>query len=201
MTTLALSHPPRYLTDRFQGTLARDLALVLAGAAVITASALITIPLPFTPVPITLATLGVMGVGASLGPVRGASSAGVYLLLGAVGAPIFSDGQSGVMLPTFGYVVGYVLAAFIAGQLARRRADRRPVTTFALAALGTLVLYLCGGAWLAVSLGLDLRQTFLLGVAPFLLGDALKALALTVLLPSVWAVTSRREAQDRRGQR
>src|SRR5699024_10433068 len=150
---------------------------------------------------ITLATLGVMGVGASLGPLRGASSAGVYLLLGAVGAPIFSDGQSGVMLPTFGYVVGYVLAAFIAGQLARRRADRRPVTTFALAALGTLVLYLCGGAWLAVSLGLDLRQTFLLGVAPFLLGDALKALALTVLLPSVWAVTSRREAQDRRGQR
>src|SRR5699024_10012864 len=137
MTTLALSHPPRYLTDRFQGTLARDLALVLAGAAVITASALITIPLPFTPVPITLATLG------------------------------------------------YVLAAFIAGQLARRRADRRPVTTVALAALGTLVLYLCGGAWLAVSLGLDLRQTFLLGVAPFLLGDALKALALTVLLPSV----------------
>src|SRR5699024_11347168 len=105
MTTLALSHPPRYLTDRFQGTLARDLALVLAGAAVITASALITIPLPFTPVPITLATLGVMGVGASLGPLRGASSAGVYLLLGSVGAQIFSEGQSGVHMTTIVTVV------------------------------------------------------------------------------------------------
>src|SRR5699024_8236158 len=155
MTTLALSHPPRYLTDRFQGTLARDLALVLAGAAVITALALITIPLPFTPVPITLATPGVMGVGASLGPVRGASSAGIDLLRGAVGAPIFSDVQAGVILPPSGYGVGYVLGAFIAAQLARRRADRRPVTPFALAALGTLVLYLCGGAWLAVSLGHD----------------------------------------------
>lgn len=193
MTSLALGRPHIYLTDGLQGTLVRDSALVLGGAAVITLSTLIIVPLPFTPVPITLATLGVMAAGAALGPARGVLSALVYLLAGAVGAPIFSNGQSGVLLPTFGYIVGYVVAAFIAGQLARRRADRKPISTFGLAALSTLVLYVCGAPWLAFSLGIDLPQAVMLGVVPFLVGDALKALALTLVLPSAWAWMTRLE--------
>ncbi|GMA26972.1 biotin transporter BioY [Arenivirga flava] len=151
--------------------------------------------------PIALSTLAVLVTGASLGPLRGALSAALYLGLGAFGAPIFANGQSGVGFPTFGYVVGFVVAAFVAGQLARRGADRRVVSTLALGALGSLVLYACGVPWLALSLGVDLGEALALGVYPFLIGDALKVLALAALLPSAWRLVGRIEASTDGGGR
>ncbi|GAA2920223.1 biotin transport system substrate-specific component [Microbacterium keratanolyticum] len=197
MTAVSLESPRHYLADAWGGAWARDVALVLAGTALITLSAFAIVPLPFTPVPITLATLGVMATGAALGPARGAASALLYLAIGALGAPVFAGGASGVLLPTFGYIVGYVVAAFIVGQLARRRADRRVLTTLALGAIGTLSLYLCGVPWLAFSLQIDLGQAVLLGVVPFLIGDALKVLALSGMLPAAWRLVARVEGRRR----
>lgn len=188
MTTTAHPTSP-YLADMGRRSLARDAVLVVAATALIAVSAQLVIPLPFTPVPITLATLTVMASGAALGPLRGTLSAGLYLLIGALGAPVFSHGQSGVLLPTFGYIVGYVIAALAVGQLARRQADRRVGPAVGLAVLGTLALYVCGVPWLAVSLHIPIGDAIVLGVLPFLIGDALKIVVLSILLPSWWRLT------------
>jgi biotin transport system substrate-specific component len=188
MTTTAHPTSP-YLADMGRRSLARDAVLVVAATALIAVSAQLVIPLPFTPVPITLATLTVMASGAALGPLRGTLSAGLYLLIGALGAPVFSHGQSGVLLPTFGYIVGYVIAALVVGQLARRQADRRVGTAVGLAVLGTLALYGCGVPWLAFSLHIPIGDAIVLGVLPFLIGDALKIVVLSILLPSWWRLT------------
>ncbi|MGP9539788.1 biotin transporter BioY [Brachybacterium sp. AOP43-C2-M15] len=191
MSSQVLAPRGVYLADVRRASIARDAVLVLGGTAFITLSAFVVVPLPFTPVPIALSTFAVLATGASLGALRGALSAGLYLVIGALGAPIFSDGQSGVSFPTFGYVVGFVIAAAVVGQLARRRADRRVGTTLAMGALGSITLYVCGVPWLAASLGVGLGQAVMLGVVPFLLGDALKVLALSALLPTAWRLVDR----------
>ncbi|RXW33531.1 biotin transporter BioY [Propioniciclava flava] len=193
--------PPRYLATARDASLVADIALVLGGTALITASAFVIVPLPFTPVPIALSTFTVMATGAALGPLRGTLSAALYVLIGMLGAPVFANGHSGVAFPTFGYLIGYVIAAWVVGQLARHQADRRVGTTLALGALGTLILYACGVPWLAVSLGIDLGMAIQLGVVPFLIGDTLKVLALAGLLPSLWRLVARIRPDDRAGAR
>lgn len=177
--------------DAFRSVALRNVALVLGGTLFLIAAGFIVIPLPFTPVPVSLATFAVLLTGAALGPARGAASAGLYLALGALGAPIFADGASGVLFPSFGYIVGYVLAAAVVGSLARRRADRHVVSTVGASALGTLLVYAAGVPWLAVSLGVDVGTALALGVLPFLLGDAIKIVAVSALLPSAWKLLKR----------
>ncbi|QKS17417.1 biotin transporter BioY [Curtobacterium sp. Csp2] len=186
MTTVPSSSRRNYLADVRPHSKLVDAALVLSGTALIVLAALVTIPLPFTPVPVTMSTLAVMAVGAVLGSGRGAISAALYLVIGAAGAPVFASGHSGVALPTFGYIVGFVVAAAVVGQLARRRADRHVLTTVLLGAFGTIVIYAFGVPWLAISLGVSVQQAILLGVVPFLIGDALKIIVLAGLLPTLW---------------
>ncbi|WDG18037.1 biotin transporter BioY [Microbacterium sp. Clip185] len=186
MTAIPTSRRRVYLADVRPHSKLVDAALVLLGTALIALAALVTIPLPFTPVPITMSTFAVMAVGAALGSGRGALSASLYLVAGAAGAPVFASGHSGVSLPTFGYIIGFVVAAAVVGQLARRRADRHVLTTVLLGALGTLVIYVFGVPWLAISVGVDIGQAILLGVVPFLVGDALKIVVLAALLPTAW---------------
>lgn len=193
MTTVAATPSRRYLAVPGGQSLVRDVALVLGGTLFLTIAAFVAVPLPFTPVPVSLATFAVLATGASLGPLRGALSAGVYLLMGALGAPVFAGGQSGVLLPTLGYVIGYVLAAAVVGGFARRGADRRVGPTLALAAAGSAIVYLCGAPWLAASLGIDLGQALQLGVVPFLIGDALKIVLLGAVLPTAWRLVRRVE--------
>lgn len=179
------------LADLIPGAMARDIALTLTGTAFIAVSGFILIPLPFTPVPLSLATFAVLLTGAALGPLRGASSAGLYLLLGVVGLPIFGDGSSGWAFASFGYIIGYVLAALIVGLLARRRADRNVWATLGLASLGSLTIYAAGVPWLAAFLGVDLLTALAYGVLPFLVGDAVKIAAAAALLPTAWRLVDR----------
>lgn len=169
----------------------RDILLTLAGTAFITIAGYIAIPLWFTPVPISLATFAVLLTGAALGPVRGASSAGLYLALDVIGVPLFANGSSGWAFSSFGYILGYVAAALLVGTLARRRADRTIGTTLGLATLGSLTIYAFGVPWLAAFVGVDLATALTLGVAPFLIGDAIKIVAMTALLPATWRVVDR----------
>lgn len=186
MSTAAIPRRTPVLADSIPGARARDLGLVLAGAAFIAVAGYVAIPLPFTPVPLSLATFAVLLTGAALGPARGASSAGLYLLVGLVGVPVFAGGGSGWAFSSFGYIVGYVLAAAVVGLLARRRADRGVWSTLGLAALGTATIYACGVPWLAIFLSLDLATALALGVLPFLIGDTIKLIATAVALPSAW---------------
>jgi biotin transport system substrate-specific component len=178
-------------TDSRQGARVRDVLLTLTGTAFITVAGFIIIPLPFTPVPLSLATFAVLLTGAALGPARGAASAGLYLALGVVGVPLFAGGQFGWAFASFGYIIGYVAAALLVGILARRRSDRGVWSTLGLAALGSLAIYACGVPWLAAFTGVDLATALMLGVVPFLIGDAIKIVATTALLPATWRVIDR----------
>lgn len=179
------------LADLVPGARVRDVVLTLIGTAFITVSGYIVIPLPFTPVPISLATFAVLLTGATLGPLRGAASAGLYLALGVIGVPLFAHGASGWAFSSFGYIVGYVVAALIVGSLARQRSDRSVWSTIALATLGSLTIYAFGVPWLAAFLGVDLITAITLGVVPFLIGDAIKIAAISGLLPLTWRIVDR----------
>ncbi|WP_417512337.1 biotin transporter BioY [Microbacterium sp.] len=187
------THAPRVpvLADLVPGARVRDVTLVLIGTAFITVAGYIAIPLPFTPVPLSLATFAVLLTGASLGPLRGGISAGLYLTLGLIGVPLFANGSAGWAFSSFGYIVGYVVAALIVGILARRRSDRNVWSTLGLASLGSLTIYAFGVPWLAAFLGVDLATALALGVVPFLIGDAIKIVAMAGLLPLTWRVIDR----------
>lgn len=186
----ALAHRP-VLTDRVLPipSLARDLTLVALGTAALTLIAQVSIPLPFTPVPLTLGTFGALLVGASLGPARGIAATGLYALLAAFGAPVLAGwSSSGLLTASFGYVIGYVLAGAALGYAARRGADRSAGRT-AIAAIGaTALVYVAGLPWLAFSAGLGLADTLAMGLLPFIVGDVIKAVAASALLPGAWAL-------------
>lgn len=192
MTTLAL-HPPHrgVLADRLPGSVVRDVLLVLGGATLTGLAAQVSIQTPLSPVPFTLQTLAVLVSAAALGTVRGVLSMLVYLLAGAVGVPWYAHHSHGIGGPTFGYVVGFVLAAAVVGELARRGNDRRIVGTVGLMTLGSAVIYLVGTTWLALDLHLDIQNAIALGTTPFLVTDALKIACAAGLLPLAWAVVRR----------
>ncbi|HEU5314654.1 MAG TPA: biotin transporter BioY [Chloroflexota bacterium] len=155
--------------------LLREALLIAAGTAFLALTARISLPLPFSPVPITGQTLGVLVVGALYGPTRGAATVLAYLVEGAAGAPVFAAGRAGLSVlagPTGGFLVGFVPAAAIAGFAgARRRAALR----LAILLLATAAVYACGVPWLMAVTGLPLAAALAAGALPFLPGDVLKA--------------------------
>jgi biotin transport system substrate-specific component len=174
------------LADLVPGGLVRDVALVAGSAVLVGLSAQVAIPLPFTPVPITLQTFAVLLSGAALGPMRAAAAMLLYLGIGVAGVPWFSQQNSGWAFPSFGYIIGFVLAATLVGALARRGADRSIVGAIALMVLGNIVIYAIGVPYLAVALGRPLGEAIGLGMTPFLVGDGLKILLAAGLLPAAW---------------
>ena len=183
---------PRTLADVIPGGVARSVALVAGGAAFVGLTAQVVVPLPFSPVPLSLQTFSVLLVGAVLGSRRGVASMALYLLAGAAGVPWFSAQQSGWAFASFGYVVGFVLAAYLVGRLAERGADRTVLRTVGLMVLGNLAIYAVGVPGLMVIAGMALGQALLLGVVPFLIGDALKIALAAGLLPATWKLVGSR---------
>ena len=177
-----------------RSSLVTDAVLVLAGTGFVALAAQVSIGLPFTPVPITGQTFAVVLVGASLGALLGLASLGLYLLVGALGAPVYADGNHGwdvLTGPTGGYIVGFVLAAVLTGLLAQRRWDRRFSSAVAAMLSGNVVIYLVGLAWLAEKLDTGLEKTFELGLYPFVVGDLLKLYLAGALLPGAWRLVER----------
>lgn len=190
ITTTIPSRP--VLADLIPGERTRDVALVLGATAFLVVAGQLSIPLWFTPVPLSLATFAVLLNGAALGPARAGLSTLLYLVLGMAGAPVFASQTSGWSFASFGYIVGFVPAAVVVGALARRRADRSVITTAATAALGSLIIYAFGVPWLMANLDVDLATGLDLGMYPFLVGDAIKALAAALLLPAAWKFVDHR---------
>jgi biotin transport system substrate-specific component len=186
MTTLAPTVSLRYFPRA--ATWLRDLTLIILGSLFVAALAQVEIPLPFTPVPITGQTFGVLLVGAALGSKRGAAALALYLAEGAIGLPFFAGGAHGLSIltgATAGYLVGFVVAAFVIGQLAERGLERSARTSYIPFLVGTVIIYACGVSWLAIVLG-SFSKAILFGLVPFLIGDAIKLLAATTALPAAW---------------
>jgi biotin transport system substrate-specific component len=182
------------LADRVPAFAARDVALIAGYAVLVGLLAQLVIPLPFTPVPITGQTFGVLLGGMALGWRRALLGMLLYLVVGLAGLPWFAGGAGGFHVlgaPTFGYLVGFVVAAAIVGWLAESGADRKPLFTLGAMAAGTAVIYFFGVTWLMSSLHVGLRTALALGLTPFLLGDAIKALLAAGLLPGAWKLAGR----------
>jgi biotin transport system substrate-specific component len=188
---MALPRPRRVLADLLPGSAILDSALIAGSAVLVGLSAQVAIPLPFTPVPLSGQTFAVLLAGAAIGPVRGALGMLLYAVAGAAGLPWFAGHQAGWSMPSFGYVLGFILAAMVVGMLARRGADRTFLRTVALMTVGNLVIYAVGVPWLMANLGTGLGRALALGVVPFLIGDALKILLAAVLLPGSWRLVAR----------
>jgi biotin transport system substrate-specific component len=170
---------PATLSDRLiRGRVAVDIALVIGASALIAIAAQIAVPIPFTPVPLTLQPLAVLLVGVVLGSRRGAAAAILYLLEGLSGLPVFAQGHGGALWlagPTAGYLYSYPFAAFIAGWFSERGWGRSGM----LVALA--VIYLGGWAWLAMLAGP--RAAVAMGIVPFVIADVVKVAIGAALLP------------------
>lgn len=181
-------------------------ALMVVGFAALTAvAAQIRIPLGFTPVPITGQTFAVLLSGAALGATWGAGSQLLYVLAGAIGAPVFAPaadstgfwaGQGGweiVTGATGGYLLGFIVAAYAIGYLAEQRQDRKVVSAIPAFLTGNLVIYALGVPWLyftvdSISTG---NEAFVAGFIPFIAGDLIKVALAGLLLPAAWKLADR----------
>ncbi len=193
--TVLIDH---YLPHRVSSTVLQN-ALVVSGFALLTAAlAQVRIPLGFTPVPVTGQTLAVLLSGAVLGAKRGAASQALYLVLGMIGLPFYSNGTGGWTVatgPTMGYLVGFIVAAAIVGRLAEHRHDRSVLSSIAAMTLGSMLIYVFGASWLAISLNIPLASgdtnAVSLGVAPFLIGDFVKMCLAGIATASTWRLIHR----------
>ena len=198
MSTLTIAAGRPTIADRlFSRTIALDLVLVAAGAALTSIAAQIAIPL--WPVPVTMQTLAVLLVGVSLGAVRGALSMVLYAVLGIVGLPVFSDSSSGFSViagPTGGYIVGFIFAAGFTGWLAHRQWDRKVLRSIFAFLGGTVVVFAIGLPWLAYALGAlgapnDLNSVLQAGLYPFIVGGIVKALLAAGIMAMAWRAIER----------
>ncbi|MHB8275773.1 MAG: biotin transporter BioY [Dermatophilaceae bacterium] len=193
--SLALPTPiPLVLADLWSRTRLADVVTVVSAAALTTVSAQIAIPVPGSPVPVTGQTLAVLLTAAALGPLRGALGQLLYVLAALAGLPVLAHhigGAQAVFGVTGGYLLGFIVAGYIVGRLAKGGWSRTPVRVFASYAVGSLVIYAFGVTVLARVTGQDMAWAFQKGVLPYLMGDALKALLAAGLLPLAWAAVRR----------
>lgn len=170
-------------------SLAKDAALITGAAALIAVAAQISVPL--WPVPVTLSTLAVMVVAATFGTTRGSLSITSYLTAGALGLPVFAGavGLSAVR-PTFGYLLGFVVASVVIGLFVSRGADRSVFKLAAVFTLATAIIYFLGASWLVIGFGMTGYQALMAGVVPFLIGDVLKIVVATALVTGIRKISS-----------
>ncbi|MEU6929353.1 biotin transporter BioY [Streptomyces sp. NPDC046385] len=180
------------LADLIPASRARDLALVVGGAALTGLAAQLSVPVPGSPVPVSGQTFAALLVGTALGARRGFLSLGVYAVAGMAGLPWFAEASSGWSMPSFGYILGMLLAATVVGALARRGADRSVLRTAGTMVLGSAIIYAVGVPYLALATGMTLGQAVTAGLVPFLIGDALKAALAMGALPAAWKLVGRK---------
>jgi len=183
-TTNAATLPYAVAQHLVRGRAAANILLVIGASLFIALAAQIAVPLPFTPVPMTLQPLAVLLVGAALGSNRGAATAMLYLVEGFSGFPVFAQGHFGALWaigPTAGFLWSYPLAAWLAG----RYSERGWGTTMPRAIAGMLValavIYVGGWSWLTIVT--SPAKAFVAGVAPFVLGDVVKVVIGAACLP------------------
>ena len=176
----------------------RDLALVIGGCLFTALLAQVAIPLGFTPVPITGQTFAVLLVGATLGSRRGAAALLLYLVAGTW-LPFYADGASGFVgsIASGGYIVGFIPAAYAVGWLAERGWDRKPWILLSMLA-GNVILYVPGLLWLTTFAPAESRWATTLewGLYPFIVGDIVKLVAASLLLPGAWKLVNLVKGRD-----
>lgn len=173
----------------------REVALVVAGVALVALLAKVSIPM--WPLPITGQTLGVLLVGAALGATRGAVTMTAYMLSGLAGLPVFAGAIAGpayVLSPSFGFIIGFIPAAFIAGWCAQRAWDRHFGSATVGFILASAIPFLIGLPYMWLILAnvsdktLSLWQLLEVGLFPFIIGGIIKAIVASLVIMSSWRI-------------
>jgi biotin transport system substrate-specific component len=180
---------------------ARDLLLIVAGAALTALAAQVSFTIGGNPVPYTLQTAAVLVTGTALGAGRGFASMLLYVAAGALGLGVFADGGSGLtaeaggLAPTIGYLFAFIVAATLCGRLAQRQWERTRTGAFLLMLLGSFVIYLIGVPILAATTGMAFSEAVYWGAIVFIPWDLAKVVVATFAFPFAW-----RLAGDRTGE-
>ena len=204
MSTAILAKRP-VLVDRLGATtILTNVLYVAAGVALLALAAQVQIPM--WPVPITGQTFAVLAVGASFGVWRALTTTVAYVALAIAGMPILAPqmdgshttGLSVFSLPTFGYLIGFVLASVVLGWFAERKWERKFLTALLSFIIAEAIIYAVGLPWLSVWLGAhqypnDVAATLAAGFTPYLIGDAIKAALAAGLLPLSWILVNRKK--------
>ncbi len=181
-----MSIPATIERSVIRGRAVTDVLLVIGASAIIAIAAQIAIPIPFTPVPLTMQPLAVVMVGIVLGARRGAAAATLYLLEGISGLPVFAQGHGGALWllgPTAGYLYSYPLAAFVAGWFSQRGWGSSILRALAGMLIAMAIIYAGGWSWLAILSGP--RAACTMGIVPFVIADIVKVAIGAALLPYV----------------
>jgi len=190
MTTVLA--PPVFANRILPRSRTASIAAVVGFAAFTAVAAQISFRIPPIEVPFTGSTLAVLLTGGVLGSRRGAASMILYVLAGAIGLPVYAEQSSGfdtLIGATGGYLVGFIVAAYVVGRLAELRWDRNVAKSVIGFVLGSATIYLFGVLGLMINLDMSLASAITNGVVPFLIWDALKAAVAGLLMPAAWKLT------------
>lgn len=171
----------------------KQMVLIALMTAVTCVLGPLSIPLPFSPVPISLTNFAIFLAIFVLGMKSGTISFIIYLLLGAVGVPVFSSFRGGFQVlagPTGGYLIGFIFLALIMG-FALEHFDRKLVPTIIGMIIGMAVCYAFGTVWLAKLLSLSFKEGLMMGVIPYLPGDAAKIIIAAIVGPKLYGATQK----------
>lgn len=171
----------------------KQMVLIALMTAVTCVLGPLSIPLPFSPVPISLTNFAIFLAIFVLGMKNGTISFIIYLLLGAVGVPVFSSFRGGLQVlagPTGGYLIGFIFLALIMG-FALDHFDRKLLPTIIGMIIGIVVCYAFGTVWLAKLLSLSFKEGLMMGVIPYLPGDAAKIIIAAIVGPKLYGATQK----------
>ena len=178
-----------------RSTVMTKAGFVIAGVAFLSLLAQIAIPVPGSPVPVTGQTLGVLLLATSYGATLGTTTFLLYLLVGALGVPVFANGGSGldrIVGATGGYLVGMLLTSALLGYLGGRKWDQKFKTALPAMLIGNVLTFALGLLWLNQFTGKDWAWTISAGFTPFIIGEILKIAIAGTSLPIIWQFVQRK---------
>ena len=178
-----------------RSTVLTSVGFVIAGVAFLSLLAQIAIPVPGSPVPVTGQTLGVLLLATSYGATLGTTTFLFYLLVGALGVPVFANGGSGldrIVGATGGYLVGMLLTSALLGYLGGRKWDQKFKTALPAMLIGNVLTFALGLLWLNQFTGKDWAWTISAGFTPFIIGEILKIAIAGTSLPIIWQFVQRK---------
>ena len=178
-----------------RSTVMTKAGFVIAGVAFLSLLAQIAIPVPGSPVPVTGQTLGVLLLATSYGATLGTTTFLFYLLVGALGVPVFANGGSGldrIVGATGGYLVGMLLTSALLGYLGGRKWDQKFKTALPAMLIGNVLTFALGLLWLNQVTGKDWACTISAGFTPFIIGEFLKIAIAGTSLPIIWQFVQRK---------
>ncbi len=163
-----------------------NVVIAISGSILLALLARLSIPIPFSPIPITGQTFGILFLGAMLGSRIGTLSVVLYIFEGLIGLPVFAGGTMGFLYllgPTGGYLIGFIPAVYLVGYLSERGWIANFSSTFLTMIIGTSVIFLFGISWLAVTAGFGTAVS--IGLYPYIPGAVIKIILATIAAYSI----------------